>query len=447
MKSKALPAVMVVAAVSINASAADSKTHGFLEDSQAFVSSRTMYYSNDTHDGGFDQREAGTALNLNFLSGFTQGTLGFGLDASTSLVVHLDGGKGHHPDNANTFFPSDSDGSAVHSWDRAGANVKARWSKTDLAVGNIFTPNLPILTSTDARLVSQNFAGGVITSREFDGLTLTAGKFDQVAGRATSNPTGLAVAGGTRDSNDFRFAGGDWKATKELMFQYYFARLENYYKQNFFGLVHVLPLGEDQAFKTDLRYFDSSSDGKNGEPGYRFNNNNGYAKHPGEVDNKTWSAMFTYSLGGHALMLGHVGVSGEGGFVWLDQGNVTDGRNRPEGNGGSTFYLFTKAVVGTFSRAGEQTSFGQYSYDFAKAGVPGLKASVAYLRGEDIKNPRGGRDLSEWERDLRIDYNILHGPLKGFSTTLRHGTYRSDNTGIPNTDQTRLIFNYSYAFF
>lgn len=133
--------------------------------------------------------------------------------------------------------------------------------------------------------------------------------------------------------------------------------------------------------------------------------------------------------------------------MWLDQGTVTDGRNRPEGNGGSTFYLFTKAMVGTFSRAGEQTSFGQYSYDFAKVGVPGLKASVAYLRGEDIKNPRGGSDLSEWERDLRIDYSILNGPLKGFSTTLRHGTYRSDNTGIPNTDQTRLIFNYSYAFF
>jgi hypothetical protein len=42
--------------------------------------------------------------------------------------------------------------------------------------------------------------------------------------------------------------------------------------------VHVYPIAPNQSFKTDLRYFDSSSDGKNGDVGYRFNNNNGYAK-------------------------------------------------------------------------------------------------------------------------------------------------------------------------
>jgi hypothetical protein len=41
---------------------------------------------------------------------------------------------------------------------------------------------------------------------------------------------------------------------------------------------------------------------------------------------------------------------------------------------------------------------------------------------------------------------IQTGPLKGFGTTLRHGTYRSDGSGLADTDQTRLIFNYSYTF-
>jgi hypothetical protein len=63
------------------------------------------------------------------------------------------------------------------------------------------------------------------------------------------------------------------------MLQYYYAKLENYYIQSYLGLVHVLPLGKEQSFKTDLRYFDSNSEGKNGDLGYRFNNNGGLRKH------------------------------------------------------------------------------------------------------------------------------------------------------------------------
>lgn len=227
--------------------------------------------------------------------------------------------------------------------------------------------------------------------------------------------------------------------------QYYYANLEDFYKQNYVGLVHVLPLGNDQSFKTDLRYFDSTSDGQNGETGYKFNNNGGYAKHAGEVDNKTYSAAFTYQLGGSSLMLGHIGVGGDGGFVWVNQGSLAD--PHAQGAGGSDFYLFTDAVVGQFSRAGEQVNFGQYAYDF-KAYVPGLKASVAYLDGKDIKSAvAGGPDQKENETDFRLDYVVQAGPLKGFGTTLRTGTYHGKNTGTADQDQTRLIFNYTYAIF
>ncbi|MEB0009992.1 MULTISPECIES: OprD family outer membrane porin, partial [unclassified Pseudomonas] len=67
------------------------------------------------------------------------------------------------------------------------------------------------------------------------------------------------------------------------------------------------------SFKTDLRYFNSTSDGRNGEVGYAFNNNGGYAKNTGKVDNNTWSSMFTYSLGNQSLMLGRTQVSDNGG--------------------------------------------------------------------------------------------------------------------------------------
>jgi hypothetical protein len=435
-------------AVAVGVLAQQAGAAGFIEDSKASVSSRTMYYNNDNRDGGADQKETAEGLKFDYLSGFTQGTVGFGIDAQALVGIHLDGGKGHHPDN-NTFFPSDTDGSAVHEWSRAAANVKARFSKTEAHIGGALAPNLPILVSNDSRLLPQTFDGGTITSKEIDNLTFNAGQLEHTAARASSNSTGLAIAtiGNAQPSNKFIYGGADWKVTKDLTLQYYHSNLKDYYKQDFFGLVHVLPIDSNQSFKTDIRYFDSSSDGKNGDPGYFFSNQGGYAKTPGEVDNKTWSAMFTYTLGGNAFLLGHQRVNDDGGFVYLNQGNVVDGNGRNEGNGGSSFYLFTDSMINGFVRAGENTTFGQYSYDFAGLGVPGLKAAVAYLHGDNIKATNGnGPDASEWERDMRIDYTIQQGALKGFGVTLRNGVYRGSEINIADQDQTRLIFNYTYSF-
>lgn len=224
-------------------------------------------------------------------------------------------------------------------------------------------------------------------------MTFNAGQLEHAVGRAGTNSTGLAVNGGTEESNQFRYAGADWKVTKDLTLQYYYANLQDYYKQHFLGAVHVFPISEGQSFKTDLRYFDSSSDGRNGDAGYSFNNNGGYAKTPGEVDNKTWSAMFTYTLGGSAFLLGHQQVGDDGGFVYMNQGSLLNDNGRNEGAGGSSFYLFTDSMIHQFVRAGENTTFGQYSYDFTGLGVPGLKAAIAYLHGDDIKSATGEAKL------------------------------------------------------
>ncbi|AHL36534.1 porin [Pseudomonas brassicacearum] len=432
-------------AVAVGVLAQQAGAAGFIEDSKASVSSRTLYFDNDNREGGSDQRETATGLKFDYKSGFTQGVVGFGIDAQALVGIHLDGGRGHHPDN-NSFVPSDTDGSAVHNWSRLSGNVKALFSKTEAHLGGALAPNLPILVASDGRLLPQTFEGGTITSKEIDGVTFNAGQLEHAVGRAGSNSTGLAVNGGTEESNQFRYGGADWKVTKDLTLQYYYANLQDYYKQHFLGAVHVFPISEGQSFKTDLRYFDSSSDGRNGDAGYRFNNNGGYAKNPGEVDNKTWSAMFTYTLGGSAFLLGHQQVGDDGGFVYLNQGSLLNDAGRNEGAGGSSFYLFTDSMINAFVRAGENTTFGQYSYDFTALGAPGLKAAIAYLHGDDIKSATGGSDSSEWERDMRLDYVVQQGPLKGFGTTLRHGTYRGSGTGIASQDQTRLIFNYTYNF-
>ena len=434
-------------AVALGVFAQTAGAAGFVEDSKLSLSSRTMYFNNDNRDGGADNRESGQGFKLDYISGFTEGTVGFGVDAQALWGIHLDGGRGKHPDNSS-FFPSDSDGSAASQWARFGANAKARFSKTEVHFGSALAPNLPILVSNDGRLLPQTFEGGTIQSKEIDNLTINAGQLTHAMGRASSNRTGLSVAGATADSNKFRYGGLDYKLTPDLTLQYYYSNLEDFYKQHFLGATHVFKIADDQSFKTDLRYFDSSSDGNNGHGGgYNFSNNGGYAKNTGKVDNKTWTAMFTYTLGGHALMLGRQQVSDDGGFVWLNQGNVVDGNGRPEGAAGSSFYLFTDSMINQFARAGENTNFGQYSYDFASLGVPGLKASVSYLRGDDIRYKSGHGTYNEWERDARVDYTIPQGTLKGLGFSLRQGVYRGgSNEASADQDQTRFIVNYTYSF-
>ena len=148
----------------------------------------------------------------------------------------------------------------------------------------------------------------------------------------------------------------------------------------------------------------------------------------GEVDNDTWSALFTYSLGGHALSAGYQQVEGDSNFPFLNQGD------------GATAYLITDRQIGKFLSAGERTWLAEYAYDFTQVGVPGLKATVTYLSGDNIDSAAG--EQKEWERDFRLDYVLQEGALKGLGVSWRNATLRG-NTSAADQDENRLILSYS----
>src|SRR5690606_10497712 len=232
-------------------------------------------------------------------------------------------------------------------------------------------------------------------------------------------------------SNTFYFAGADYKITKYLLAQYYYGNLEDFYKQHFFGLTHNWAIGPG-SLKTDLRYFHSDSDGKNGSAagraeGYVSNGYYGNGVTRGEVDNDTWSALFTYSLNGHALSAGYQQVEGNSAFPFLNQGD------------GATAYLITDRQIGKFLSAGERTWLAEYGYDFAQVGVPGLKASITYLSGDNID--AAGGDRKEWERDLRVDYTLQDGALKGLGFSWRNASLRGNSAA--DQDENRLIVSYT----
>lgn len=439
MKKTTLALAITLAAVANQATAA-----GFIEDSKATLGLRNFYFDRDDKNTANSNNEAsewGQGFIFNYQSGYTKGTVGFGLDAIGLVGIKLDsGGDSSTPRSRapGALFPLESDGSAVDNYGKAGVTAKARLSKTELRVGTL-QPKLPVINFNDGRLLPQTFEGAQITSAEIDGLTLTAGQLESTKTRSSTDDIALRIGGAgsfqgkAADSNEFIYAGGDYKITKDLTAQYYYGSLEDFYKQHFLGLTHnlALPVG---ALKTDLRYFNSGSDGKNGSlagrtEGYKSSGfwRAGDSKN-GEVDNNTWSALFTYSLSGHALSAGYQQVSGNSAFPFVSQGD------------GATAYLITDRQIGKFASAGERTWLAEYAYDFASAGIPGLKATVTYLSGSNID--AADSDRKEWERDFRLDYTLQEGALKGLGVSWRNATFRG-NTTAADQDENRLILSYS----
>ncbi len=132
----------------------------------------------------------------------------------------------------------------------------------------------------------------------------------------------------------------------------------------------------------------------------------------------------------HRFGIGHQWVNGDSDFPYVDNGD------------GASVYLITYAQIGKFQHAGERTWLADYSYRFDELGMPGLKFTGAYLRGRNIRSP-GGRDSSEWERDLRLDFQPADGLLENFTLTLRHASLRSDFADQPDIDEARVIISYT----
>ncbi|MHC8329591.1 OprD family porin [Pseudomonas sp. LB1P83] len=435
-------------AVAVGVLAQQASAAGFIEDSKATLGLRNFYINTDNRDGpGANKNEEwGQGFDLRFISGYTQGTVGFGIDAIGLLGVRLDSGGGTNGASNNSYggtvFPSKSNGEAVDNFSSLGLTAKAKISQTELKLGTL-QPKNPVIVTNDGRLLPQTWQGGQITSGEIKDLTLVGGQIEAVKGRNSSNNEQLSIGGANartasgRDSNKFIYAGGDYKITKDLTAQYYYGNLEDFYKQHFLGLVHNWAIGPG-VLKSDLRYFNSSDDGANGHDPlyYSSGNYSSTSNGKGKVDNNLYSGLFLYSVAGHTFGGGYQVSNGSSDFPWLNQGD------------GSSNYTITDMQIQKFGRAGERTWQARYSFDFAKVGVPGLTAGMVYLRGDDIDTNRtstaaAGNNSTEWERDLTVGYVVPEGPLKNVGFMWKNATWRTNIPGVRSQDENRLILSYS----
>ena len=233
-------------AVAVGVLAQQAGAAGFIEDSKATLGLRNFYINTDNRDSDTKasgaqskQEEWGQGFQLNFTSGYTEGTVGFGLDAIGLLGIKLDSGGGTNGASATsyggTIFPSESNGKAVDNYSSLGLTAKAKISQTELKLGTL-QPKLPVIVTNDGRMLPQTFQGGQITSNDIKDLTLVGGQIEHAKGRNSSNNEELSIAGANahtaagRDSNKFIYGGGDYKITKDLTAQYYYGNLKDFYK-------------------------------------------------------------------------------------------------------------------------------------------------------------------------------------------------------------------------
>ncbi|MDP3978625.1 MAG: OprD family porin [Pseudomonas sp.] len=390
----------------------------FIEDSKASLELRNFYFNRDLRHTTATQQSKREEWAQGFIfkaeSGFTEGTVGFGLDAYAGLGLKLDSSDDRAGSN---LLPSSFSDEGPGEYSEATATFKARASKTVLKIGGLM-PKLPSVSANDSRLLPQNFLGGHLNSQEIAGLTVDAGQLKETNQRDSSDFQDLSLnsLGGIRNFNaaskgegdDFNFAGLSYKWQDNLTTSYHYGELEELYKQHIFNVVHVLPIADKQSLKTDLRYARTTDDGSS------------------NIDNNYFGAMFTYALSGHSFALGYQKMSGDTGFAYLN---------------GTDPFLVNYVQIGDFANKDETSWQARYDFNFASIGIPGLTFMTRYISGDNIDRGSALSEGKEWERNMDIGYVVQEGALKNLGVKWRNATVRSD--GLGELDENRLIVSYT----
>ncbi|WPP47665.1 OprD family porin [Pseudomonas sp. AN-1] len=427
-KKLSIIALAVAAAFAQLAQASEqSESKGFVEDSNLVLLNKNFAFYRDFHNnpGGQNYRnEWAHGILATYESGFTQGTVGFGVDAHAMLGLKLNSGGGT---NGTGLLPVGDDGKADDDYSEAGGAIKVRVSSTTLKYGNLM-PTGPVFATGTARLLPGTAEGFQLLSNEIDGLNLDAGHFTSTNDVNSSNHDGeilAAYAGVAADSADY--VGGSYSINDDVSVSLYGSEFEDVWRQYYGNLNYNIPLGTERALNFDFNIYKTSETGD---------------ELVGKIDNTTWSLAAAYSMGAHKFTLAHQRVNGDEPFDFLALG---------EGQSGDSIFLANSVQYSDFNGPNEKSWQVRYDLDMASYGVPGLSFMARYITGDDIDgtkaDPTGayagvyGDNQKHWERNLEAKYVVQEGAAKDLSFRIRHATHRA-TAFDSDLDEIRVITEY-----
>jgi hypothetical protein len=394
-----------------------------LSDTSATLGLRNLYLDRDYKQSGADKSRLGgwtQGFDLQVQSGYTPGTVGIGLDLSAQYALRLDGGGGRGSD---TIIPySASSARQATDYGHAAATLKARIGKTEFKAGEL-RPRLPVASVDDSRQLITTYQGWQIEFKEVPALTLVAGQFKTLIGRNSSNREKLSLSGSTsqQHSDGLSFAGWTYSFNPQLSTSYFYGQLDDIYTQHYLGLSLSQPLANEFTFKADLRYYDNRDEGQALD---------------GKIDNQVYGGMLTLGKSGHGLGVGYQRMLGDTGF--------------PLTNGYAAWPYLVNWSPTAFAKAGERSWQIKYEYDFAAAGIPGLRLSARYIKGSHIDHAGLREKGTEWEATTVLSYVIQQGVLKNLGFEWRHINqatgYAAPRVANPRYDENRFITTYVFHF-
>ncbi len=385
-----------------------SQAAGFVEDATATLNLRNYYFNrnflNQTNNGQGQAAEWTQSFILDARSGFTQGTVGFGLDVLGLYSLKLDGGKGTV---GSQLLPIHDDGRAADDFGRTAVAAKARISKSELKVGE-WMAVLPILRGDDGRSLPQTFRGAQVTVNEIDGLSLYGGQFRGNSQRNDASMPDMSFGG--VEGDHFNFAGGEFRFNdNRTLVGLWRAELSDVYQQNYLQLTHSQPVG-DWVLSANLGYVDGQDDG---------------ASKAGDLDNQVYQGMFSAKHGSNTVSVAYQKLNGDTKFMRID------------GTSGGT--LVNDGFTNSYDNPNERSWQLRHDYNFAGVGIPGLTLMNRYVSGDSI-HAGGRKDAEEWGRESEVAYTIQDGTLKNLSVRWRNSDVRRD-VGV-DLHENRLIINY-----
>ncbi|MFJ3484155.1 OprD family porin [Pseudomonas sp. NPDC090202] len=425
---------LALVACSCDLMAADSnEEHGFLADTSLNVLARNFYLDNDYrtgHSGQSYRREWAQGFIANLQSGFTQGTVGFGIDAHAFYGLKLDSGRGR----AGTgLLPLDDDGRAADDYADGGGAVKFRVSKTTLKFGEMEVET-PVLDTGDKRLQPEYATGFFLDSREIDGLKLVAGHFNAFKNENASTAKGdFDGYGASTRGSSISLAGVESTGDSPLGGSLYASQLTDTWRQ-YYGNAHYLSvLSNNSSLFLDGNLYRTLDEG---------------SARAGAIDNTAYSLSAKYRVGAQGFTLGYQKIDGDTPFDFV---------------GGDSIYLANSIKYADFNGAHEQSWQARYDLNFATLGIPGLTFMTRYVRGSGIDGthaPQGavyqpfdadsgrfqpiqGKGGRHWERDIDVKYVVQSGPAKNLSLNVSHVSHRgNDAQGGDDIDRLYLVVEY-----
>lgn len=436
MKWSVIAFAVAAATSQIAVASQQSEAKGFVEGSSLDVYSRVLYFNRDFRNhasssngkSGYSE-DLGLGLKAIYESGFTQGTVGFGVDAYAMQGIKLDSGKGR---NGNGLFPTKGDGRAQDNYSEAGAAVKARISNTTLKYGDQFV-DVPVFSMDDSRLLPESTTGFFVTSEELQNLELHAGHFTALN---SMHQTARDSANNGR-LRSIDLIGGRYHFTENLSAAYYYADAELGHKgvdrmiskKQYVNVSYLHPIADDQSLSVDFNAYSTR---------YDYKTPNKDTSEQGIRKNNVQSLAVAYNIGAHTFTVARQQVEGNNDMGY-DYGY----------DGGGSVYLANDIQVHGFHKKGERSYQLRYDLDMAEFGVPGLTLMARYVRGSHIADSTGRHQGKNWESNFEAQYVVQEGPAKDLSLRVRQAVYRANDAALsmgsgPHSDINEVRFIVEY---